>query len=161
MNIKSAVQQICITNVKYARHTLQLSVNLGLKKVEGLISKCKMLVSILLKEKKKKQLCETQLQIILRLKQPLDVIKDKVRKEVEMMRFFLSSEEEFELLKKLIVIISPFNEATEFLSKSKYPILGFITSMLEELAYQLKNFINLNDEVILVRDTILKNLIKQ
>ncbi|CAG8618126.1 14023_t:CDS:1 [Cetraspora pellucida] len=158
-NIKSAVQQMGITNVKCARHTLQLSVNLGLKQVDELISKCKTLVSILSKEKKRKQ-----------LKKPLNVIKDvdtrwnstfysiehlvylrpaimqlyltlnnhtlrEVRREAETISSFLSSEEEFELLEELIVILSPFDEATQFLSESKYPTLGFMTPMLEELAH--------------------------
>ena len=195
-NVKSAVQQMGITNVKCAGHTLQLSVNLGLKEVEGLISKCKTLVSILSKEKKRKQLREAQLQITPGLKKTLDVIKDvdtrwnstfhsierlvllkpaimqlystlnnhtlrEVRKGAETMRSFLPSEEEFELLKELVVILSPFDEATEFLSGSKYPTLGFMTPMLEELARRLKNFTGLNDEVILVRDTILENLIER
>ena len=51
LNVKSAVQQIGISNVKCAGHTLQLSVNLGLKEVDEIISKCKSLISILSKEK--------------------------------------------------------------------------------------------------------------
>ncbi|CAG8492855.1 2695_t:CDS:2, partial [Gigaspora rosea] len=194
-NVKSAVQQIGITNVKCAGHMLQLSVNLGLKQVDGLISKCKALVSILSKEKKRKQLREAQLQINSGLKEPLDVIKDvdtrwnftfhsiehlvylrpaimqlystlnnhalrEVRKGAETMGSFLPSEEEFKLLEELVVILSPFDEAMQFLSESKYPILGFMTPMLEELARQLKYFTGHNEEAIFVRDTILNNLIE-
>ncbi|CAG8623251.1 18842_t:CDS:2 [Gigaspora rosea] len=192
-NVKSTIQQIGITNIKCAGHTLQLSVNLGLKQVDELISKCKALVSILSKEKKRKQLREAQLQIAPGLKESLDVIKDvdtrwnstfysierlvhlrpaimqlyltlnnhtlrKVRRGAETMSSFLSSEEEFELLKELIEILSPFDEATEFLSGSKYPTLGFMTPMLEELACRLKYFTGQNDEAIFVKDTILNNL---
>jgi|GEM_PF-1403063 len=195
-NVKSAIQQMGITNVKCAGHTLQLSVNLGLKQVDGLISKCKSLVSILSKEKKRKQLREAQLQITPGLKEPLDVIKDvdtrwnstfysierlvylrpaimqlystlnnhtlrEVRRGAETMSSFLLSEEEFEVLGELIVILSPFDEATEFLSGSKYPTLGFMTPMLEELARRLKYFTGQNDEAIFVKDTILDNLIER
>ncbi|CAG8798947.1 6780_t:CDS:2, partial [Cetraspora pellucida] len=75
-NVKSAVQQLNITNIKCAGHTLQLSVNLDLKEVNDLISKCKLLIAILSKEKKYKQLHEAQLQITSGLKQSLDIIKD-------------------------------------------------------------------------------------
>ncbi|CAG8822373.1 34779_t:CDS:2, partial [Gigaspora margarita] len=194
-NVKSAVQQMGVTNVKCAGHTLQLSVNLGLKQVDGLISKCKTLVSILSKEKKRNNFIEAQLQITPGFKKPLDVIKDmdtrwnstfysiqrlvylkpaimqlystlnnhtlrEVRRGAETMSSFLSSEEEFELLKELVVILSPFDEATQFLSGSKYPTLGFMTPMLEELICRLKYFTGQNDEAILVRDTILDNLIE-
>ncbi|CAG8853028.1 38169_t:CDS:2, partial [Gigaspora margarita] len=84
----------------------------------------------------------------------------EVRKGAEMMSSFLPSEEEFELLEELIVILSPFDEATQFLSGSKYPTLGFMTPMLEELAHQLKYFTGHNEEAIFVRDTILDNLIE-
>ncbi|CAG8783212.1 16315_t:CDS:1, partial [Gigaspora rosea] len=85
----------------------------------------------------------------------------EIRKGAETMRSFLPSEGEFELLKELIVILSPFDEATEFLSGSKYPTLGFMTPMLEELARQLKNLTDLNNEAIFVRNTILENLIER
>ncbi|CAG8652875.1 43728_t:CDS:2 [Gigaspora margarita] len=195
-NVKSAVQQMGITNVKCAGHTLQLSVNLGLKQVDGLISNCKTLVSILSKEKKRKQLREAQLQISPGLKEPLDVVKDvdtrwnstfhsiehlvylrpaimqlystlnnhtlrEARRGAETMRSYLPSEEEFELLKELIIILSPFDEATQFLSGSKYPTLGFMTPMLEELAHRLRHFTGQNDEAIFVRNTILDNLIER
>ncbi|CAG8733400.1 27364_t:CDS:2 [Gigaspora margarita] len=133
-NIKSAIQQMGITNIKCARHTLQLSVNLGLKK----------------------QLREAQLQIAPGLKEPLDV-----RRGAETMSSYLPLEEEFELLKELIEILSSFNDATEFLSGSKYSTLGFMTLMLEELARQLRYFTRQNDEAIFVKDTILNNLIER
>ncbi|CAG8786659.1 8717_t:CDS:2, partial [Gigaspora rosea] len=166
-NVKSAIQQMGITNVKCAGHTLQLS-----------------------------QLREAQLQITSGLKEPLDVIKDvdtrwnstfysierlvylrpaimqlystlnnhtlrEVRRGAETISSFLLSEEEFEVLGELIVILSPFDEATEFLSGSKYPTLGFMTPMLEELAHRLKYFTGQNDEAIFVKDTILDNLIER
>ncbi|CAG8747869.1 102_t:CDS:2, partial [Gigaspora rosea] len=171
-NIKSAVQQLGVTNVKCAGHTLQLS------------------------KKKRRQLREAQLQIAPGLKEPLDVIKDvdtrwnstfysikrlvhlksaimqlystlnnhtlrEVRKGAETMGSFLPLEEEFESLEELIMVLSPFDEATQFLSGSKYPTLGFMTPMLEELARQLKHFTGQNDEVIFVKDTILDNLIER
>ncbi|CAG8845622.1 30265_t:CDS:2, partial [Gigaspora margarita] len=74
-NVKSAVQQIGIPNIKYAEHTLQLSVNLGLKEVDELILKYKALISILSK-KKCRQLREAQLQVTPGLKKLLDIIKD-------------------------------------------------------------------------------------
>ncbi|KAF0474831.1 zinc finger bed domain-containing protein 1-like [Gigaspora margarita] len=77
------------------------------------------------------------------------------------MSSFLPLEEEFELLEELIVILSPFDEATQFLSGSKYPTLGFMTPMLEELARRLKYFTGHNEEAIFVRDTILDNLIER
>ncbi|CAG8827523.1 16393_t:CDS:2, partial [Gigaspora margarita] len=132
-NVKSAVQQIGITNVN-AKHLFLFC--------------------------QRKQLREAQLQINLELKEPLDVIKD-VRKEAETISSFLPSEEEFELLEELIVILSPFDKATQFLSGSKYLTLGFMTPMLEELAYWLKYFTGYNEEAIFVRDTILDNLIEQ
>ncbi|CAG8811521.1 16905_t:CDS:2 [Gigaspora margarita] len=170
VNVKSAVQQIGITNVKS-------------------------LVSILSKEKKRKQLHEAQLQINPGLKELLDVIKDvdtrwnstfhsiellvylrpaimqlystlnnhalrEIRKKAEMMSSFLPSEEEFELLEELIAIFSPFDEATQFLSRSKYLILGFMIPMLEELARWLKYLTGHNEEAIFVKDTILDNLIE-
>ncbi|CAG8786871.1 46543_t:CDS:2, partial [Gigaspora margarita] len=194
-NVKFAIQQMGITNIKCAGHTLQLSINLGLKQVDELISKYKALVSILSKKKKRKQLCEAQLQIALGLKELLDVIKDvdtrwnsifyfikhlvhlrpaimqlystlnnhtlrEVRRGAETMSSYLPSEEEFELLKELIEILSLFDNTTEFLSGSKYPTLGFITPMLEELARRLRYFTGQNNEAIFVKDTILNNLIE-
>ncbi|CAG8613849.1 9861_t:CDS:2 [Cetraspora pellucida] len=164
-NVRSAVQQMGISNVKYARHTLQLSVNLGLK------------------------------EITLELKEPLDVIKDvdtrwnstlyaikclvylkpaiiqlystltnhtirEVRKGAETMGPYISFSEEFELLEELIEVLFPFDEVTQFLSGSKYPILGFMTPILKELAHQLRYFIGQNSIAILVKDTILDNLIE-
>ncbi|CAG8734436.1 6184_t:CDS:2, partial [Cetraspora pellucida] len=195
-NVRSAVQQIGIFNVKCAGYTLQLSVNLGLKEVDKIISKCKALISILSKEKKYKQLREAQLQITSGLKEPLDVIKDvdtcwnstlyaiehlvylkpaiiqlyltltnytikKIRKGTETMSPYIPSSEEFKLLEKLIKVLFPFDEATQFLSRSKYPILGFMTPILKELAHQLRYFIGQNSMAILVKDTILDNLIEQ
>ncbi|CAG8738718.1 24432_t:CDS:2 [Cetraspora pellucida] len=155
----SAVQQMCISNVKCAGHMLQLSVYLGLKEVDEIISKCKALISILSKEKKCRQLCEAQLQITSGLKEPLDIIKD-VRKGAETMGPYILSSEEFELLEELIKVLSPFDEATQFLSRSKYPTLGFITPILKELARQFRYFIGQNSMAILVKDTILDNLIE-
>ncbi|CAG8713678.1 23084_t:CDS:2, partial [Cetraspora pellucida] len=85
----------------------------------------------------------------------------KVRKEAEIIRSFFSLEEEFELLKKLVILLSFFDKATEFLSRFKYPTLGFMILMLEELAYQIKNFTSLKNKIILVKDRILENLIEQ
>ncbi|KAF0552081.1 hypothetical protein F8M41_022687 [Gigaspora margarita] len=85
----------------------------------------------------------------------------KVRKGAEIMSFFLSLKNEFKLLEKLIVILSSFDEAIQFLSGSKYLILGFMTPMLKELAHQLKYFAGHNEEAIFVRNTILNNLIEQ
>ncbi|CAG8763434.1 39898_t:CDS:1, partial [Gigaspora margarita] len=68
--------------------------------------------------------------------------------------------EEFELLEELVVILSPFDKATQFLNGSKYPTLGFMTPMLEELACQLKYFTGQNEEAISVSNTILDNLIE-
>ncbi|CAG8743859.1 12235_t:CDS:1, partial [Cetraspora pellucida] len=85
----------------------------------------------------------------------------EVRKEAETMSSFLFSEEEFKILRELIVILSFFNEATKFLNKSKYSILGFMTPMLEELAYWLKYFTRQNNKKIFVKDTILDNLIEK
>ncbi|CAG8662774.1 18110_t:CDS:2, partial [Gigaspora rosea] len=172
-NVKSAVQQMGISNVKCAGHTLQLSVNLGLKEVDEIISK-----------------------YFSGLKEPLDVIKDvdtrwnstfyaierlvylkpaiiqlyttltnhtirEIRKGAETMGPYIPSSEEFELLKQLIEILSPFDEATQFLSGSKYPTLGFMTPILEELARRLRYFTGQNSMAILVKDTILDNLIKR
>ncbi|CAG8817055.1 7664_t:CDS:2, partial [Cetraspora pellucida] len=147
-NVKSAIQKMDVTNIKYAGHTLQLSVNLELKEIDKLISKC--------------------------LKEPLDVIKDidtkwnstfysiehLIRRRAETMSSFLPSEDEFELLNKLIVILSPFNEATQFLSGSEYPTLGFMTPILEELTHQLRQFTRQSYKAILVKDTILNNLVE-
>ncbi|CAG8641252.1 24098_t:CDS:2 [Cetraspora pellucida] len=195
-NVRSTVQQIGISNVKCAGHTLQLSVNLGLKKVDKIISKCKALISILSKEKKHRQLHEAQLQITSGLKELLDVIKDvntcwnstlyaierlvylkpaiiqlystltnhtirKVRKGAETMGPYIPFLEKFELLEELIKVLFPFDKAIQFLSGSKYPILGFMTPILEELACQLRYFIGQNSMAILVKDTILDNLIER
>ncbi|CAG8837126.1 26123_t:CDS:2, partial [Gigaspora margarita] len=154
-NVKLAVQQIGITNVKCAGHTLQLSVNLGLKQVDGLISKCKALVSILSKEKKRKQLCEAQLQINPELKEPLDVIKDKRSRDDKL---FSSFRRRIRIIGRTL---SLFDKAIQFLSGFKYPTLGFMIPMLEELAHQLKYFTSHNKEAIFVRDTILDNLIER
>ncbi|CAG8838197.1 9822_t:CDS:1, partial [Cetraspora pellucida] len=83
----------------------------------------------------------------------------EVRKEAETMGSCILSSEEFELLEELIEVLSPFDEATQFLSRSKYPTLGFMTPILEELACQLRYFIRQNSMAILVKDTILDNLI--
>ncbi|CAG8810741.1 8190_t:CDS:1, partial [Racocetra fulgida] len=85
----------------------------------------------------------------------------EVRREVKTMSSFLSLEEKFKLLEKLTEILSPFDEATQFLSGSKYSILGFMTPMLEELACQLKHLTELNNKASLVRDMILNNLIER
>ncbi|CAG8810944.1 1518_t:CDS:2, partial [Cetraspora pellucida] len=135
-----------------------VSVNLGLKEVDEIISKCKITPG---------------------LKEPLDVIKDmnthwnstlyvieylvylkpaiiqlystltnytirEVRKEAETIGPYIPFSEEFELLEKLIKVLFPFDEATQFLSRSKYPTLGFMTPILEELARQLRYFIGQN-----------------
>ncbi|CAG8748420.1 4516_t:CDS:1, partial [Ambispora leptoticha] len=195
-NGANAVQKMDVTNVKCAGHILQLSVNLGLKEIDKLISKCKSLISILSKEKKRKQLREAQLQITPGLKKPLDVIKDvdtrwnstfysierlvylkpaiiqlystlnnhtvrEIRRGAEMMSSFLPSDDEFELLNELIIILSPFDEATQFLSGSKYPTLGFMTPMLEELTRRLRQFTGQIYKAILVKDTILNNLVER
>ncbi|CAG8734681.1 22339_t:CDS:2 [Cetraspora pellucida] len=75
-SVNSVLDKFNINRQKCAEHILQLSVNLELKQVNKLISKCKTLVSILSKEKKIKQLRKAQLQINLGLKKPLDVIKN-------------------------------------------------------------------------------------
>ncbi|CAG8836182.1 25049_t:CDS:1, partial [Cetraspora pellucida] len=69
--------------------------------------------------------------------------------------------DEFELLNELIVILSPFDEATQFLSRSEYPTLGFMTPMLEELTCQLRQFTEQSYKAILVKDTILNNLVER
>ncbi|CAG8822318.1 17172_t:CDS:2, partial [Cetraspora pellucida] len=130
-NVKSAVQKMDVTNIKCAGYTLQLSVNLGLKEIDRLISKYKSLISIL-----------------------------EIRRGVEMMSSFLPSEDEFELLNELIVILSPFDEAMQFLSRSEYPTLGFMTPMLEELTHRLRQFTGQSYKAILVKDTILNNLVE-
>ncbi|CAG8764293.1 22153_t:CDS:2, partial [Cetraspora pellucida] len=131
-NIKSAVQELNITNVKCVGHILQLSVNLGLKEVDDLISKW--------------------------LKQPLDIIKDvntywnsifytikclmhlkpaiiqlystltnhtikEIRKGAETIGTFIPSTEEFELLEELIEILFLFDELRYFTEKSNKAIL--------------------------------------
>ncbi|CAG8522233.1 14764_t:CDS:2, partial [Cetraspora pellucida] len=179
---------ITTNNGSNVRSTVQ---QMGLKKVDEIISKCKALISILSKEKKHRQLCEAQLQITPELKEPLDVIKDmntcwnftlyaiehlvylkpaiiqlystltnltirKVRKGAETMGSYIPSSEEFELLEELIEVLSPFDEATQFLSGSKYPILGFIIPILKELAHRLRYFIGQNSMAILVKDTIFR-----
>ncbi|CAG8794069.1 1541_t:CDS:2, partial [Cetraspora pellucida] len=195
-NVKSAVQQLNITNVKCTGHTFQLSVNLDLKEVDNLISKCKSLIAILSKEKKCKQLHKAQLQITPGLKQPLDIIKDvntcwnfilytiehimhlkpaiiqlyltltnhtirEIRKGAETIGSFIPSTEEFELLEELIEILFPFDEVTQFLSRSKYSTLRFITPILEELAHQFRYFTGKSNKAILVKEMILDNLIKR
>ncbi|CAG8457887.1 16116_t:CDS:2 [Gigaspora rosea] len=85
----------------------------------------------------------------------------EVRKSAKMLGSFLSSEEEFELLEELVVILSPFDEATQFLSGSKYSTLGFMIPILEELARQLKYFTGQNKEANSVSNTILDNLIER
>ncbi|CAG8776318.1 17242_t:CDS:1, partial [Acaulospora morrowiae] len=183
-NVKAAIQQIGITNVMCTGHTLQLSINLGLKNVQELLSKCRILISILSREKKRKQLREAQLQVTPGLKEPLDIIKDvdtrwnstfyaierlvhlrsaimqlhstlnnhtiqEVRKEAETFNSAMLTLEEFELLEELIEILSPFDEVTHFLSGSKYPTLGFMTPILEELARRLKFFTGQKEKAIL------------
>ncbi|CAG8845840.1 8477_t:CDS:2, partial [Gigaspora margarita] len=171
-SVNSTMQQIDVTNVKCAGHMLQLSVNLGLKEVEELISKYKALVFILLKKKKHKQLygilLSILLNILLHLKPAIAQLYltftnhslREVRKRAETMGSFIPSLEEFELLKELIEILSSFDEVTQFLNGSKYSILGFMTPILEELARQFRYFNGINDTAILVRDTILENLIE-
>ncbi|CAG8824173.1 43944_t:CDS:2, partial [Gigaspora margarita] len=153
-NIKAAMQQIDVTNVKYASYTLQLSINLGLKKVEELISKYKALISILLKEKNNSTLYA--IEHLLHLKPAIAQLYltltnyslREVRKGAETMGFFISSLEEFELLKELIEILSSFDEVMQFLSGSKYPTLGFMMPILEELARRLRYFNRINDTAI-------------
>ncbi|CAG8814892.1 1028_t:CDS:2, partial [Cetraspora pellucida] len=84
----------------------------------------------------------------------------EIRRGVKTMSSFLSSEDEFELLNELIVILSPFNEAMQFLSGSEYPTLGFMTPMLEELTHRLRQFTRQSYKAILVKDMILNNLVE-
>ncbi|CAG8680950.1 19439_t:CDS:2, partial [Cetraspora pellucida] len=123
-NIKSAMQQLNITNVKCTKHTLQLSVNLGLK-----------------------ELREVQLQITPGLKQPLDIIKDvntcwnsilyaikclmHLKPTIIQLYSTLTNHTIREIRKGAETIV------TQFLSGSKYPTLRFMTPILEELACQL------------------------
>ncbi|CAG8819460.1 3899_t:CDS:2, partial [Cetraspora pellucida] len=114
-NIKSAMQQLNITNVKCAGHTLQLSVNLGLKEVDDLISKYKSLIAILSKEKNVNSFVKLNYKLL---------------------------------------------QVTQYLSGSKYPILGFLTPILEELTCQLRYFTEKSNKAILVKEIILDNLIE-
>ncbi|CAG8797618.1 35656_t:CDS:2, partial [Gigaspora margarita] len=134
-DIVDAVQQLGVTNVKCAGHTLQLSVNLGLKQVDRFVSKCKSLVTILSKEKNVATLCISTfyfIKCLVHLKPAIMQLYStlnnhtlrEVRKRAKTMCSFLPSEEEFELLEELIMVLSPFDEATQFLSGSKYPTLG-------------------------------------
>ncbi|CAG8817152.1 13329_t:CDS:2, partial [Cetraspora pellucida] len=84
----------------------------------------------------------------------------EIRREAETMSSFLPSADEFELLNELIVILSPFDEAMQFLSGSEYPTLGFMTSMLEELTRRLRQFTGQSYKAIFVKDTILNNLVE-
>ncbi|CAG8833521.1 7192_t:CDS:2, partial [Gigaspora margarita] len=149
-SVNSVFDKFKINNQKIFFIITDNSANVKTKASRRAYFKVQTLVSILSKEKKRKQLHKAQLQINLELKEPLDVIKD-IRKEAEMMSSFLPSKEEFELLEELIVILSLFDKATQFLSGSKYPTL-FMTPMLEELARQLKYFTGHNEEAIFVRE---------
>ncbi|CAG8835826.1 3588_t:CDS:2, partial [Cetraspora pellucida] len=50
---------------------------------------------------------------------------------------------------------------TQFLSRSEYPTLGFMTPMLEELTRRLRQFTGQSYKAILVKDMILNNLVEQ
>ncbi|CAG8657870.1 6848_t:CDS:1, partial [Acaulospora morrowiae] len=56
-----------------------------------------------------------------------------IRKKGEKLKNHILSEEEFDLCNELIIILRPFDEATEILGGSKYPTLGIITPTIEEL----------------------------
>ena len=84
----------------------------------------------------------------------------EIRKGAETMGSFIPSTEEFELLGELIEILFPFDEVTQFLSRFKYPTLGFMTPILEELARQLRYFMRKSNKAILVKEMILDNLIE-
>ncbi|CAG8696345.1 13734_t:CDS:1, partial [Acaulospora morrowiae] len=73
----------------------------------------------------------------------------EVRKEVKAFNSAMLTLKEFELLEKLIEILSLFNKVTHFLSVSKYSTLGFMTLILEELARRLKFFTGQKEKAIL------------
>ncbi|CAG8794123.1 25_t:CDS:2, partial [Cetraspora pellucida] len=168
-NVKSAVQQLNITNIKCAGHILQLSVNLGLKEVNDLISKYKLLIAILLKEKKCKQLCEAQLQITLGLKQPLDIIKDM---DTHWNSIFYAIECLMYLKPAIIQLYSTLtnytireirketeNMGSFILSTEEFELLGELIEILFSFD-ELRYFIGKNNKAILVKEMILDNLIK-
>ncbi|CAG8758041.1 18404_t:CDS:2, partial [Gigaspora rosea] len=143
---------------------------------DELISKCKTLVSILSKEKKK-QLCEAQLQVTPGLKEPLDVIKDvdtrwnsifhlieqlvHLRPAIMQLYSTLNNHTLREIRKSAETLSSFLPSEEEFELLEELVTLGFMTPMLEELTLRLKYFTGQNEEVISVSNMILDNLIER
>ncbi|CAG8809786.1 22461_t:CDS:2 [Cetraspora pellucida] len=164
-NVRSAVQQMGISNVKCAGHMLQLSVNLGLKEITP---RLKELLNVIKDVNTYWNSTLYAIECLVYLKPAIIQLYStltnhtirEVKKGAETMGLYIPSLEEFKLLEELIEVLSPFDEATQFLSRSKYPTLGFMTPILKKLAHQLRYFIEQNSMAILVKDIILDNLIE-
>ncbi|CAG8821749.1 5191_t:CDS:2, partial [Cetraspora pellucida] len=167
LKVKSAVQQLNITNIKCTRHTLQLSVNLGLKEVDNLISKCKSLIAILSKEKNINSFMKLNYKLLQRLKQLLDIIKDVDT----YWNSILYAIEHLMYLKPIIIqlystltnhTIRKIRKGAEtmgsfILSTEEFELLGELIEILfpfNEVLYRKKY------KAILVKETILDNLIE-
>ncbi|CAG8733648.1 16080_t:CDS:2, partial [Acaulospora morrowiae] len=143
-NVKAAISQMQITNILCTTHTLQLSINLDLNYIkiqkqlnpdirEPLdvikdIETCwnsifRAIQHLILLQPSINHLCSTLLNSVI----------SNIRKDGEKLKDSLLSNDEFNICNKLIIILKPFNKATEILGDSKYPTLSIVTPTIEEL----------------------------
>ncbi|CAG8741000.1 21895_t:CDS:2 [Gigaspora margarita] len=158
-NVKAAITKLStslqvskpIANIFCATHTLQLSINMGLEVADDLINKCKMLISFMSGEKKKKQLRE--------LTNDLEnSTNTDYRRDGTNFHEKLLSNDEFKSIKALINLLCLFHKATKILSGSTYTTLSIMVPTVKELVQHLNNTISELDIINEVKDVILSNL---
>jgi hypothetical protein len=66
------------------------------------------------------------------------------RKDGKRLKKILLSDEEWELLKELVKILKPFEEATTYLGGSSYVTFSIMYPLIQEIKTRLKNNIQLN-----------------
>ncbi|CAG8806083.1 26823_t:CDS:2, partial [Gigaspora margarita] len=123
-------------------HTLQLSIKAGLEVAHNLLTKCKVLISLLSREKKRKQLREVQIRVVLTNNLENSNNNDYCCNSANICDKLLSNEE-FKVVQALVELLYPFDKATEILFGSNYATLSIIIPTIEELVYQL-NYTNTN-----------------
>ncbi|CAG8779304.1 7693_t:CDS:2, partial [Cetraspora pellucida] len=163
-NVKAAVTRLSaslslstpIANIFCAAHTLQLSVETGLVVVQNLITKCKALISLMSREKKRKQLREAQIRWLANDLENSN--NNDNRRDGTNIRDKLLTNEEFSIAQELVNLLSLFDKATEILSGSNYATLGIMVPTVEELIYRFSNIDSEIDIINEVKETILSNL---
>ncbi|GBC38914.2 zinc finger BED domain-containing protein 4-like [Rhizophagus irregularis DAOM 181602=DAOM 197198] len=151
-NIRKACNNISIgKRIPCAAHTLQLSIGKGLDIIKELIGKCKHLISFLSADKKKQQLKESQIYLLIILKPAIQMLKASLmsntnsitRKEGEKLEVLCPTIYEWKVIREIVELLNPFEEATRLLSGINYPTIGFTYPIIYNLRERLETEFNL------------------